>query len=1603
MKARWQRVYWLMLGSLWTSSTFTAITWSGMNQPVGTYTDQNIIIDGTQGDIAPTASVTVVAATQDVTITPQNNPVFVTHQPLYIKAQNGYTVTFDLSQSGMQCTGDDQGQFLLFIEQVDAVTPSSGNPAGSGVLIKLGDNQVFQLDAGAAGNGTWLIGAASQSCTPSLYIVRANTDSNDSASIVIGTDSLMTAVADSNNQTGTFTFIADGTNAVSSTGRLQLQLHDTAACLIATHALTTTYDNNPLITDIDLTTQTNGALTTLHTLNSQAESQDYWSSLLITNSCTELTKLYSNPFFEANTQVRRYGFVVSNNGALQVGSGSYIDYVGLSLNQTPSATMDPALLKGRALTSVIKPRNPSALFIDGDSHADNQANVIFGQESALYFRSGVGKDGSVSDDYLVVPALQNQGAEGYGQTVFDVEAPIILSYDQPAEETAPGAAVQILSWQVAPQGGTLFAEVADVRFPERTFAQDVEGNYYAYNTANVLINSQMTLQNVVLQHTDELKAIYARNFPHESAATYLGGERHYVQESSPRSLLMLDNAVFALHTSGACTGLDIVVPQATGNTANESYLTFYTNGYAYDQEIGRSLIMGTDIGAFAADGTTRISNTATLAVQQQGEVEAADTYSNTLYLSTDANTSAVTPGLSSDPNDLAGQSSAHTLFVAHDSMINVGVPTSTTFTNYSASTLALGDGAAVPGFISIQSQGGDTRQPQISQVTGSGYLFVGNHGSFLTDPLGQRMHLGIIVGRLPGSSVALPLRSVVFDDGFGIANVPFSLADTQVVVAEHEKLEAYTLDWDGVTKKYGTNGFLPYEPSWTPGPCAQPVVTRQNVSYLPTIQGSVEQLLIKKSQIGYRPHILIDGGEVDAVVLLDENELGVNQSAVIVLQNHGKVGLGSMNRNRNSLDAKCVLGLNGITIIANGDGQVQLNNDITVDGVCAFLPGPDFSPDGVSAQTLTITAAEPRELRIRAGASLDLSQFHNGKINFSGQVTLTFEPGSKLILGDSGRPTYLQFTHEASLVAIPVFGSLPAGDTVTSTDPVRVRFIGNGVLSFEGNSAFKINRNATVGIETGPLVEGLGCATNTDLLIHITDSARLLIGSTYEWGGALQVGNTIERDGTINFTLQLDGMSALTLIGGQGFLGFGAGIVRKPEDVVDTWLIGSLFNVGSINLIFTSGTFTHNRAFSTMQDEASLLAFGPCQTVIPSLNLSQTTVSGGGNLIVIDGEAVAPIVDTQAGVISDSLMAGIFASGPIIQTHEVPITPSGTSQELFTYLSIDPYEVQRTKQASLALTSRGTLATFLNYPVANVSTRGSGKDLWPVTAATIYRQPVATILSSGGTQVAASGSTTVGVTLNSKESGASGSRLTRGSDTTNVATFTVQTDAVSTEKTQVPYTLHFYNYIPVDVPLTVNDTTGVATPAQSAVAPAATGTTPGEAVMYAGSVGTANLTSMLVTLPQANTIRLLNTDLSVISVELDYLAQNNGLLYAANGPTVYYYFPAQQASYASAGQAMSYLLNFRQYTVIPHITPQDPAMMMWPNLYEALASKDNTECTDLYFIIVQYTRKHETIPLPIHPWSLDNTHPLDDNSFEHMIFVTMMNAPLVEQMPVPII
>ncbi len=617
---------------------------------------------------------------------------------------------------------------------------------------------------------------------------------------------------------------------------------------------------------------------------------------------------------------------------------------------------------------------------------------------------------------------------------------------------------------------------------------------------------------------------------------------------------------------------------------------------------------------------------------------------------------------------------------------------------------------------------------------------------------------------------------------FAIAEADWQLnfAVTTTVIPAGAYLSEYTLNWIASTKDYSV--FCPYEVGDV-NLCSCPVVTTSNVNGIPTVVGQVDQFLVQGSRIGDPVHLKVNGGWVRELIFVPEGYSAEAATAVLVLENEGRIGLGTAHRNLDSNLANIMLGTNGIIVIAEGDGQVDLNENILVNNVCAFLRGPDFNQN-----ILRINSDVEREFRVKPSGVLDFRSFQAGDVvEFGGQTKVILEAGATILMGDAT----VRFTDDAQLYAEPYFKSQEIFDaiaegpidntldpiaTVTNpalphnqyaplanfgaglqnTDSFRVRLIGSaGNLEFDGESRFIIPEFAFVGVET--LLEVRGTNTceiaTTDLSILLNGASQFIVGGLNELpGGSFQVGNTVNRTGhSVTFVLSHLNRDVQARINEQGFMGLGVGIVDKSSTIPNNWLVDTLFNVSGIILKVDDGLFIHDRTFTGSVSNASLLAIAEYDALTPAYSLifevdptvaqdrlDTAGIHGGGNFVLIQqaGGAFNPgalhpvvlnfddlVLTPPNGVIAPRLQTALFSSRPLLEDND----PVGVgAQTFFAFVKVKDHLLDQGRNAG-----RGTAALFEDNSVTFQNPLRVG---W-VNALTLGRQDVWDIASAiGGSQ-----------------------------------------------------------------------------------------------------------------------------------------------------------------------------------------------------------------------------------------------------------------------------
>lgn len=1280
MKKSFMKIYilWVLFAMVAMPFAYlTAASCPGAPVPLvgpGVYTDQNLLVAaGVTEFLGP---VTIHAVSCDPTVSVNLGAAEIkSNYPMRLIANAGRTITFDV-ESFLTFSGDNfpsAGDFLVTVEGAGEVRfkLAGGEQVSFTSLSGTGAAKVFVLMNGAN--------------SPTLRFVRSTFDNTD-VQINVGPNAILSYLAPTAvssciaNETGSIIFDATNIPAVPAAqdGRMKLNIDDNGSVVIAGQLITD--PANPSLANINLAVPA-GREAKFSVINTSPLAGTF-SSLFLINGNAHYPSLLNGPCCGSTYTGIRPGFILGANGNLHIGDSAYLDYVGIVNNVefkcTTTLSTDPCVT-----VTLPTNRNPSAFFVDGDLNGcATPAKITMDGKSAIYFRSGVEANGNVNtygpsigvfDAPFIVDPTQIVGAAG--NVLFDVEG-LLNIFGATGENV-----LQILSLEVVPTGGSVFIESSETIFPLRTFRRGPDGTYLRYNSGCMLINNEVNFNQATLQHTDENHLVFEKNSPQQSEPTYVGGDR--VQLGCPpnscRPAIRFFNGQLQLNTSAAFTGVDLKIPNApSGNVSN---FVFYQNGRCIDNGTGRQLVLGTNIGIPTCLCNRAFSGDSHLDIMQDSMQAFPSTH--LLNYLTAPNNSKVVEGI---VGNIANQFSIQTTYLANNSNISIGtngmIGTNCNGTQSFLLTtfpelLIAGD------FFSFDTQGGTINYPELSGTTGKGGIFVDMNGTIsIADRL--RANFSTMVTKSRNGIVNLPRNQVFFNLRVGISQWKLDLNDPlqRIIIGPNQKISDYTLDWEATIKD--CTEYVPFDPPMTPPICTCPPLTQPNITAIPVVQGDVDQLQIKRSRLGDQVTLMVDGGYVRQLVFLTGYDSAEAPVGTIVVQNNGIVGLGAVLRNVDSLDAAVVLGVNGVTLAANGNGQILLNEDTLINNVCHILPGPDFGVSG--PQRLLITSQVPRELRVKSDGILDLTAFKTGDqvVAFGGDVKVVLEPGAKIALGGGT----LQFTDNAQLFAEQyVNENLPIGTDVTSTDTYRVKIMGTGTIFFNESSSFYIPRQAVVGIETDPQ-----CTICTDLIINFEDAAELRIGDPNDFGGVLQVGNTTNLpDTSVNLTLIQDGVESVIDIDSQGMLGLGVGIVDKRENAPNSWLVGSLFNVGNISITLQQGTFQHNQIYAGDNILAGLIAIGPINCPYTWFACPKThRVLGGGNIIHIAGgtTSVHPIVEEFSGSIGNNI-AGLLGSTPLLTDRtkvaaNAALAVSGSSIDLFNVIKTDNFENMSSPKGNIA-------------------------------------------------------------------------------------------------------------------------------------------------------------------------------------------------------------------------------------------------------------------------------------------------------------------------------
>lgn len=1255
-----------MQAAVWSGNS-TWEVWSGTSTP--DVFDKNLTIQANSQLTSGNPYVKITAENVDVDVTLNGDVIVETTgavPTLFLEAKNGRTITFYVTDN------------LTFKGYAD--TPMF-------IAVRGGGNVVFNID----GDMSVTLGeGGNPGIGVKFYVIQDGTTvkfnrSADSANDIeinleggstIGYASDKTVGSDT-NANGTIIF--NPTNA--DIGRMLLQLADKAAVVISGRYITGDPQSYDLtLSNIDTTTPA-GCMAEFNITN---DVEDDSSRLLVVNANQTLYPYQiSHP---AITDM--YGFILSCNGKIFIKKGSYLDYVGLALDKCFTGTTHNAPCSFDCSSSylcqdcadadeatcvlpidqVFKKRNPSALIVDGCQTSSAVAACIdMADESALVLRSGVDCEGTVNSGgdypYTIDP---NKRTPGAGNMVMDVEGCLTVAGTGQDQELNP-TKIEVLSLFVTPTGATVLIDgTGNMNFPARTFAVDGDGALRIYNSGYIFVNNNMVLCDTFLVHTDQNHKIFD-NDDIRSEPTYVGGEAYRLTDSS-RPRIIFSNSTFMIHTSLASTGVDFSVPNAlecflpcdeysssclvnADPCDNLSKFIFYYNGYALDNGTGRQMILGTLPGSLACDCCNIINADSHLDIMQLTGQACSCENTHELVMTVAPNNSTIIKNV---PDNIDGQYSVNSIYLGQSSNISIGSPAGSVPDEPSCPTLTI-DGS----YFSFGSRGGVCNCPQMSNLTGQGGIFVDNNGTIQAiNTCGVNM--GVMVTKSGNGVIDLPTPIVRYGCKMGEAEWKLDLVATPTIVPEGTVLASYVLNWNTCCKG---SSFVPFTCDCEA--CPSSPATQANVTGLPVVLGEVDQLFVYGSRIGDPAHIKVGkGGNVRELIFPDSCEVGFAPTAVVVLEEGGRVGLGSAHTDADSLDASIVLGNNGITLVANGNGYVYLNEDVVINNVCHIVQGPNFA----SNNRLFIASECCRTIRVKSTGVLDLSSFSTGKVEIGGNIRLVLEPGATVVMGN----VELEFSGKSGIFCEPVRPDLlpiTVPTDLTALDEFRVKFIGGtGTIRFTGCSYFTINENAFVGVETSA-----DCSLATNLTFILEDSAKWMIGSCNRFGGAFQVGNTdFQYENLVNFTLIINGNEAEFAIGQEAFVGLGVVIASKlPNSVPNDWYVGQAYNVGLITINIKNGIFTHNIIWdgNTSAEEfylvGSALAIGSMGSYSLEFfgdpnrrlaNLSRATIRGGGNLVL-----VADTAPTQLAIESENTdTVGILASGPIFKVGTETFSGSGT-------------------------------------------------------------------------------------------------------------------------------------------------------------------------------------------------------------------------------------------------------------------------------------------------------------------------------------------------------
>ena len=1218
-------------------------SWSGSITSADNAVNEDVTLDSNPITIN-NDGVHVYASTCDISVTMGSDVVINGNgnARLYLEVANGHSITFHIDNN------------LSFEGPLLVIARGSGS-----VIFNVRGGKSFALSPNGTSGTKFFV--CMQEDLQVCFNRETGVATNQDAHIIVGSYCLLTYLAEDSPETSTEVGCIKWNPSNTDTGRMVLTVANRGAVVIRGCKTADCSLSEITLIDIDCSAIAGHdavmkiennvgdiAHAGLLVLNQNA----VWPELLVDPFCNLETREDINEYKGLFTGVQ-YGFILGANATFTVLENAYLDYVGL----TGTVCLDIPNVDNDKL----KARTPSAFIIDGSNDPfSTPAKISLANQAAIYLRSGVDRFGTIrplSDPhpFTIDPLYRVPGA---GYTVMHIEGQLDVCGANLSAVSPAGlqSMIEVLSLEVGYTGGPLFVGTNETIFPLRTFAADGLNQYYQYNPANIMINNCWNMFSAALKHTDEAHTVLEKNDA-TSEPTYIGGDTAALKNQLYKPRLSLHSSVLLVHTNIALTGFDLFVPNGLDYTSgdcvnNTSRFYFFQNGRVIDNGTGRQMILGTYIGSTACDGCSVIYRDVCLDVSQATACVGGASLTQVLELKVQANNDTINENIS---GDISTQTSIHTLYLGGDSNISIGT-NGTTGVDKQGNSFAL---TTLPQYVvcgnyfSFETRGGSVGLPSSSSVTGQGGIFVDRNGTFSL-ATGFLAYFGTMITKSANAVVNVPKRCSLFDSCVGVSDWNLDLSIKQDIVPLGITVSDYTVNWMFIKKDYA-GGFAPYEnASCLTEHCSG--ATANNIYHLPTIKGYIDQLQIKGSRLGDRAHVLIDGGTVREFVPC----VGFNS-------------LGSANRNSDSLRANTRLGSNGITIIANGNCTIALNDDVLVDNNCSLVAGPNFDP---AIHTVAISSEEEHSFIVTAGTTFDLSGLH---VVFTGNIDYIKEPGSRIIFGEANRnistaTSILGFKDNARLILLPVPYVLDSAidlpesilDSITScldtplpsfaqNNNDRVSFIGCGKVLFENNASMSIPRGSALSIETSDDLD----IVVTSIEMELKDSARVSIGDERAngFGGCVQVGNLIDHlDASITFSLVLNGSDTSFIVGAQGFLGLAVGCVCKSFRAPNHWRVKPLCNVENINLTLVDGTFKHSHIWSGDDEYASLVAISAGQDTNVNYSvavsplavgdgLSRTSILGGGNIVSIDSNAgtINPVVTDDDGDMG-SYSASVLAS-----------------------------------------------------------------------------------------------------------------------------------------------------------------------------------------------------------------------------------------------------------------------------------------------------------------------------------------------------------------------